>query len=157
MVECLRRIDRYDDATGEQRAEIGDQPIDAVMRSQGNAIARCKPGIPNRTRDVFDTLEQATCRSRRPRAADALDQYVVARRLERLANELRKRLFARKLRAARDRIALHPGDFAWMYGVPRTPLKSRPLYGGRRNGRARSSRVCVIPATSSNWSSEVNA
>ena len=39
VIERLRRIDRHDDAAGKERREIADDPVDAVVRDQRDAIA----------------------------------------------------------------------------------------------------------------------
>ena len=86
MIERLRRIDRHDDAAGKKRREIADDPIDAVVRNQRDAIARDKACVADRAGDVLDPLEQSLARDRRPGSVDALDEHFVARLRERSPN-----------------------------------------------------------------------
>ena len=66
VIERLRRIDRHDDAAGKERCEIADDPVDAVMRDQCDAIACHKTGVANGAGDDLRRGEQCVARGRRP-------------------------------------------------------------------------------------------
>lgn len=85
-VGCLRRIDRHDDAAGEKRREVANDPIDAVVRDECDAIARRQAGVADRTGNVLDSLEQMPARRRSPFPRDALDERLVARLSQRFPN-----------------------------------------------------------------------
>jgi hypothetical protein len=89
MIERLRWIDRYDDAPREKRREIASDPINRVVPDQRNAVAGDETRVADRARDVFDSLQQSFARRRRPRPADALDEYFVARLCEHAPNQVR--------------------------------------------------------------------
>ena len=86
MIERLRRIDRHDHAAGKKRRKIANDPIDAVVRNQRDAIARDQACVADRTGNVLDPLEQSLTRGRRPGSADALDEHFLARLRERAPN-----------------------------------------------------------------------
>ncbi len=91
MVQRLRRVDRDDDAARKKRAEIGDDPVHAVMRDQRDSIARAQAGIPNRARDALHAVDELRSGRGRPRRVHALEQHLGARLGERVPNESRKR------------------------------------------------------------------
>jgi hypothetical protein len=86
VIERLRRIDRNDDATRKQRSEVGDDPIDAVVRDECDAISGAKPGISYRARKALHAFEQTRARRRRPFSIDALHERLGARLCERSPN-----------------------------------------------------------------------
>ena len=101
VVERLRRIDRNDDASGKERREIADDPVDAVVRDERDAIARGQARVADRAGDVLDALEQSRARRGRPHPSTRSTDFV-ARLRERAPNQVRKRLFRRKLRGHHD-------------------------------------------------------
>ena len=73
MIERLRRIDRHDDAAREERREIADDPVDAVMRNQRDAIA----GLHRHRRMAHASLSTLFSNGRSRSAStfvDALDE-----------------------------------------------------------------------------------
>jgi hypothetical protein len=86
MIERLRGVDRHDYAAGEERREVSDDPVDAVVRNQRHAIACAKSGISDRAGDVQGAFEQSRGRRRRPLSIDAFDDGLGAWLRERSSN-----------------------------------------------------------------------
>ena len=78
VIECLRRENRHDDASRKERREIADDPVDAIVRDQRNAITLIQTRIANRTRDVFRSLQNARRGNTLPLLADPLDKCIIA-------------------------------------------------------------------------------
>ena len=101
VVERLRRIDRHDDASGEERRKVGHDPVDAVVRDERHAVTRFQSRLADRAGQIRDPFEQRRTGERFPRTGDPLDEGVVPRLGERIAYQLRQRGFRRELRRHR--------------------------------------------------------
>lgn len=95
LIECLRRKDRNDNEARRQRRPIGDEPIDAVLGDDRNAVAGSQAGsFAQCDGEIVDAALQLRARDAMPNAIDALAEHVLARIRKMLTNELRQRWHA---------------------------------------------------------------